>query len=169
MKVFLIGYMGSGKSTLGPKLARALNIPFMDLDKLIEEQIGMTIAQYFEQHGETSFRNVEAELLRSMTEKNDSFLMSTGGGAPVFHDNMKFMNENGTTVYLEMNPRSLAQRLAPAKDERPLLKNISDEDLPEFIAAKLKEREVYYKEAHLITSGLSPNAHTIAQLILQKS
>jgi shikimate kinase len=168
MKIFLIGYMGSGKSTLGPKLARALAIPFMDLDKLIEEHVGMTIAQYFEQHDESSFRNVEADLLRSITEKNDSFLMSTGGGVPVFHNNMEFMNEHGTTVYLEMNPRTLAQRLAPAKAERPLLKNINDENLPEFIASKLKEREVFYKKAHLITSGLSPNPQSIAQLILQK-
>jgi shikimate kinase len=168
MKIFLIGFMGSGKSTLGPKLARALGIPFFDLDKMIEECEGMSIPSLFEQKGETAFRQIEAELLRSTTLQNDAFLLSTGGGAPVFHDNMGFMNQHGCTIYLEMNPKSLAQRLAPAKAERPLLKDINDDDLPEFIASKLKEREVHYKKAHLITSGLSPNAHLIAGIIKEK-
>lgn len=166
MKIFLIGYMGSGKSTFGPKLASVLNVPFMDLDHLIETHVGLTIPQYFEHHGEAAFRNVEAELLRNITEQKASFLLSTGGGAPVFHDNMEFMNKNGITIYLEMEPQALAERLAPVKAVRPLLRNVSDEDLPNFIASKLQEREGCYKKAHLITSGLNPDAEAIASQLL---
>lgn len=157
--------MGSGKSTIGPKLARALDIPFFDLDKIIEEQEGMTIASFFEQKGETAFRQLEADLLRSITLVNDSFLLSTGGGAPVFYNNMDFMNEHGLTIYLEMNPKSLAQRLAPARAGRPLLKHLNNGELEDFVAVKLKEREPFYKKARLIISGLSPNANNIASTI----
>ncbi len=165
MKIFLTGYMGSGKSTLGPKLARALDVPFFDLDKIIEEQEDMTIASFFEQKGEEAFRQLEADLLRSITLENDSFLLSTGGGVPVFHNNMDFMNEHGLTLYLEMNPKSLAQRLAPARAERPLLKHLNDDELENFVAEKLKEREPFYKKARLIINGLSPNANNIASTI----
>ncbi len=162
MKIFLTGYMGSGKSTLGPKLARALDVPFFDLDKIIEEQEGTTIASFFEQKGEEAFRQLEANLLRSVTLENDSFLLSTGGGVPVFHNNMEFMNEHGLTLFLEMNPKSLAQRLAPARAERPLLKHLNDGELENFVTEKLKEREPFYKKARLIINGLSPNANSIA-------
>ncbi len=168
MKIFLTGYMGSGKSTLGSKLARALELPFFDLDKMIEEQEGMTIASFFEQKGETTFRQIEAEMLRNFTQENDSFLLSTGGGAPVFHQNIDFMNENGLTVYIEMNPKSLAQRLAPARAERPLLKHLSDDELENFVAEKLKEREPFYKKARLVINGLSPNVNSIASIIKEK-
>lgn len=165
MRIFLIGFMGSGKSTLGPKLARSLDVPFLDLDKMIEEQEGMTIASFFEQKGEAAFRQLEADLLRSITLEKDSFLLSTGGGVPVFHNNMDFMNEHGLTLYLEMNPKSLAQRLAPARAERPLLKHLNDDGLENFVAEKLKEREPFYKKARLIINGLSPNANNIASTI----
>lgn len=168
MKIFLTGYMGSGKSTLGAKLAKALKLPFFDLDKMIEAKEGMSIASYFEKNGEAAFRQLEAEMLRSFTKENDSFLLSTGGGVPIFHHNMDFMNESGLTVYIEMNPKSLAQRLAPARAERPLLKHLSDDELENFVAEKLKEREPFYKKARLIINGLSPKVNTIANLIREK-
>lgn len=166
MKIFLIGYMGSGKSTFGPKLADAMQLPFFDLDECIEKQEGITITSFFIEKGEASFRKTEAELLRKLCSKNPSFVMSTGGGAPVHSDNMRYMNEQGVTVYLEMTPTQLAQRLAPDYKKRPLLRHLKEEELESFIKEKLKERESFYRKAQIILDGYQPDVAEVAKEIL---
>lgn len=163
MKVFLIGYMGSGKSTLGSKLAKELKLPFMDLDILIETHTGMSIPAFFAKNGEPNFRQLEAEMLRLNTLQHDAFVMSTGGGTPTFYDNIGWMNQKGISVYLEMSPKALVSRLKDGKSQRPLLSHLTHEELEPFISSQLAQRTLYYKTAHLIINGLSPNVQSIAQ------
>lgn len=146
--VFLIGYMGVGKTTLGKKLAQRLQVDFVDTDVLIENQVGMTIAEYFSLHGEEKFRQVEREILLQLEENGN--VVATGGGLPCFHDNMKIMNTKGTTIYLQRPPKELFQRLKNAKTKRPIIAGLSDEELLKFISNQLEEREQYYNQAHFI-------------------
>lgn len=150
--IFLIGYMGSGKSTTGKKLSTLLNIPFIDLDNAIEENLRLTIPTIFNQFGEAFFRTKEAEILRS-TSIYKHAIISTGGGTPCFHNNMQWMNDHGITIYLEMPPKALYSRLKNAKKRRPLFDNQQDPET--FILSHLKEREKYYLQAKIITNGLS--------------
>src|SRR5690606_26622914 len=145
MRIFLIGFMGSGKTTLGAKLASKLGYPFIDLDKTIEEQAGMSIREYFQQYGENAFRELEKQVLQN-TEYPENAVIATGGGAPCFFDNMDWMNRNGVTIYLSMTPKALANRLEKGKDERPLIKDLSPEGLIQYIASKLQERNTFYKQ-----------------------
>ncbi|RYF99794.1 MAG: shikimate kinase, partial [Chitinophagaceae bacterium] len=110
MKIFLVGFMGCGKSTKAKQLASRLNCPVIDIDAVIVEREGKTIAEYFELHGEAGFRNLERETLRTF-DYPETCVVATGGGLPCFFDNMEWMNENGTTVYLQMEPAQLVSRL----------------------------------------------------------
>jgi len=154
MRVFLLGYMGCGKTTAGKKLAAKLGYTFIDIDHLIEEAQGITIAQIFEKQGEDAFRKIEQEMLATTFELND-VIIATGGGAPCFYNNMEAMNKNGLTIYIEMAPKALVSRLKGAIDERPLLKGKSDEELLSFISEKLEERNPFYTKAKAIVPGLS--------------
>ena len=152
-KIFLIGFMGSGKSTLGKKLANKLNQPFYDLDALIEQKEKKTITEIFEEKGEECFRNIERETLQELTDNNSSFVLALGGGTPCFHDNIEFINANGTSVYLKYNSGILHSRLINAKTERPLVKDKIDDELKQLIVNKLAEREIFYNKAQLIMEG----------------
>ena len=145
--------MGSGKSSLGKKLAKKLNQPFYDLDVVIEEKENKTIAEIFEEKGEEYFRNIERETLHELTDNNSSFVLALGGGTPCFYDNIEFINANGTSIYLKYNAGILHSRLINAKTERPLVKDKTDDELKQFITEKLTEREVFYKQAKLIIEG----------------
>lgn len=140
--------MGSGKSTVGKKLANKMNFQFIDLDKFIEDSTGKSITEIFETRGENYFRDIEHKCLRNI-ENQTNTLVSCGGGTPCFFDNMQWMNTKGITVYLQMNPLSLVSRLKQGKNERPLLKGKSDEDMLNFISNSLTEREKYYTQAHI--------------------
>jgi len=122
-KIYLIGFMGSGKSTTGKKLASGLGWSFVDLDKKIEEETGRKIPEIFSKQGEEYFREVERRVLRAM-ESLSEVVISTGGGAPCYHDNMEHMLGNGITIYLKLTPVQLKQRLAVSKGERPLIKDV---------------------------------------------
>lgn len=160
--IFLIGYMGSGKTTKGKNLARALQIPFIDLDSKIEEKKGQSISEIFEKEGEQSFRETEASVLRSL--KSDSLMViSTGGGTPCFYENMQWMNDNGLTIYFEMPAAALYSRLKNAKKKRPLL--MQQQDPEAFIAKHLKEREIYYRQAKYTINGLSIDSLELANEI----
>lgn len=152
MKIFLIGFMGSGKTTLGRRLATKLAYPFFDMDKEIESHINMSIAEYFKEYGEEAFRKVENGVLKT-SKYPENAVIATGGGAPCFYDNLDWMNKNGLTVYLSLSPKALAQRLANATDERPVLKNLKGDELEAFIAEKLKSREGFYTQAKLTIKG----------------
>ena len=123
MKIFLIGFMGSGKTTLGKKLARVLGYDFVDLDKVIEEESGVSVPDYFSRHGEDAFRQLERDCLRTRLPAGP-VVVATGGGAPCYFDNMDWMNEHGVTVYLMLPPGVLASRLNGSRN-RPLISGLS--------------------------------------------
>ena len=149
MVTYLIGYMCSGKTTLGTLLKEIAGVRFTDLDQYIEEREGMTISEIFSQRGEEGFRNIEKEALREVTE-NIGGVIATGGGTPCFFDNMEYMNSNGYAIYLNRSREELLERLKIYKSTRPLLKDKNDKELKEFIEASLPKREVYYKKASII-------------------
>lgn len=161
MKIFLTGFMGSGKSTIGRKLAAYLQYGFIDLDKLIEKEAGITIPEYFSQHGETAFRDFERDVLQR-TSFGENMVIATGGGAPCYHDNMDWMKREGRVVYLHMEPKALANRLKNSKSDRPLLNGLNEEELLAFITERLAGREVFYRKAHFIVSGLDLTAEKLA-------
>lgn len=147
MRIFLIGYMGSGKSTLGRRLAKHLNVQFVDMDHYIEERNYKTIPQIFEEEGEAEFRKKERKALEELSEFTD-IIIATGGGAPCFFDNIDIMNKAGKTIYLNINPEILAERLMKSKTERPLIKGKSREELVAFIDETLRKRHEFYSQAH---------------------
>jgi shikimate kinase len=153
MKIFLIGFMGSGKTTFGRKLSKALDYEFIDLDKLIESKAEIGIAEYFEKFGEPAFRELEKSTLQD-TKFPDKAIISTGGGTPCFSGNMDWMNNHGITAYLSLPPQALADRLEKGQAERPLIKDLNKNELVGFITEKLASREKFYKKANFIVNGL---------------
>lgn len=152
MVIYLVGYMGAGKSSVGRKLARRLGYSFVDLDEAFHEEYGSSVRDYITLHGERAFRRKESELLRRIPLENP-IVIATGGGAPCHHDNMSYMNRTGVTVYLKMHPRSLAKRLTEAKTTRPLLSGLTGQELLSFIRQHLSEREFYYRQAVISVKG----------------
>lgn len=148
-RIILIGYMGAGKTTLGKALARELNVDFCDLDWFIEERYHRTIQQIFDEKGEAGFREIERNMLHEVAEF-ENIIISCGGGTPCFFDNIEFMNSKAKTVYLKASPETLFQHLKMGKNERPLLKNKSDEELIRFITSSLEQREPFYNKANYI-------------------
>jgi shikimate kinase len=148
MKIYLVGMPGSGKSTLGKQVANELLLPFVDLDKEIEQREQKSIPDIFTEKGEDYFRLIEAEVLRQYTSSNDSFILATGGGAPCFYDGISILNSTGLTIFLDVGVEELAQRVSK-KTNRPLLQNDKDHDLSSKIAALLEKRRDVYKQAKL--------------------
>jgi shikimate kinase len=162
--IFFIGFMGCGKTTWSRKLAAHLGYDFIDLDHLLEEQAGMTIAEYFATHGEDSFRILESEVLKQ-TPYTQNTVVSTGGGLPCFFDNMEWMNAHGKTVYIKLSPKTLVDRLERSKNKRPLLREKQGEELLAFITERLAEREVFYLQASYIANGISLSVDGLEELI----
>jgi shikimate kinase len=146
MRIYLIGYMGCGKSTLGRRLSEFLGLQFVDMDHYIEMRNLKTIPQIFAEEGEKEFRLKERKALDELSEFTDT-VIATGGGAPCFFDNIDLMNKTGKTIYLNIDPSILAERLLKSKTERPLIKGKSKEQLVAFIDETLKKRNQYYKQA----------------------
>lgn len=161
----MIGFMGSGKSTAGKKLAILLGWTFIDLDKEIEQKSGHTINDLFTNFGEDYFRKIETETLQSLTS-DDNLIIATGGGSPCYGNNMDYMLETGLTVYLQMTPGQLKSRLTGTTGERPLTKNKNEKQLSVFITEKLAEREKWYLRAKIIIDGNSLNANHLKTLIM---
>lgn len=148
-RIFLIGYMGAGKTTVGKELAKRSGLSFIDLDCYIESRYHKTVGQLFAERGENTFREIERKMLREVALFED-VLVSTGGGAPCFYDNMTFMNEMGTTVYLKVSVDELARRLELCKHTRPVLKGRSGDELKAFIAENLEKRTPFYTQASIV-------------------
>ncbi|KAB1065934.1 shikimate kinase [Salibacter halophilus] len=163
MQVFIIGFMGSGKTTVGKKLANKLEIPFYDLDNLIEDKEQQSISSIFETRGENAFREIENQRLRDFSG-SDHYVLSTGGGTPVFHGNIDWMLANGVVVYLQAEPAFLASRLKNEKSKRPLIAGKNDEELKAFIDEMLEKREPYYKRAHFEIPAKGLNAQKLNEL-----
>lgn len=166
--VYIIGFMGSGKSTTGRKLAAALRWSFIDLDRRIEEVAGKTIPRIFSEDGEDRFREIETDVLKSLDQEKKT-VVSTGGGTPCHGDNMDYMLQTGVTVYLKMTPVNLAKRLLESAGERPLLRNIPDGQLPGFIEEKLSYRDQWYGKADITVDGTSVNIELLQSIINSRS
>ncbi len=138
--------MGCGKSTLGKRLAKHLNLQFVDMDHYIEMRNHKTVPQIFAEEGETEFRKKERKALEELADFSD-IVIATGGGAPCFFDNIELMNNTGTTIYMNIDPAILADRLMHSKTERPLIKGKSKEELTDFIDEMLKKRSPFYGQA----------------------
>ena len=146
IRVILIGYMGAGKTTVGKALAQELGVPFYDLDWYITNRMRKTIAQIFEERGEEGFRQIERNMLHEVAEFED-VVISCGGGTPCFFDNIDYMKQQATVVYLKAEPEVLYKHLAMSKNDRPLLRGKSQEELITFITEQLEKRSPYYTKA----------------------
>ena len=164
MKIFLIGMMGSGKSYCSKLLAEKLKTRVYDLDFLIESNEEKTIAEMFEDDGEEYFRKKESEILRWFNEKKDC-VVATGGGTPCFNNNIEWMNDNGITIWLNESIDVLVQRLKPEKEHRPLIKDLTDEELGSFLSKKLEERKPYYSQATYIFEFSSMKIKDLIKLL----
>ena len=149
--IFLIGFMGSGKTYWGRKWADISGLDFVDLDEIVEKEEGRTIADIFAKDGEEHFRNLETNALKKITVK-EKVIVACGGGTPCFNDNISWMNKNGISVYLQSSPERILKRLESEKEKRPLIKNQRAEELLFYITEKIKEREIFYKQAKIIVN-----------------
>jgi shikimate kinase len=150
MKIYLIGFMGSGKTYWAQQLSQKLNIPFFDMDEQIVNSESKSINDIFETFGEEYFRLKEKGILHTTTENNSSFVMACGGGSPCYFNNIDYMNQSGTTVWLNIPMTILFQRLMNEKDKRPLLKELSDNQMRSFIIKKFADRKIYYEQAAVV-------------------
>lgn len=150
MRIFLIGFMGAGKTHWGKQVANRMGLPFHDLDELIVAQEGKSIADIFTANGEEYFRLAEKQMLEELVEREDSMIISCGGGTPCFFNNIDFMKRYGIVVWLNTHVEVILQRLLKERMHRPLLKDIRDEDLRNHIIRKLNERRMYYEQADVI-------------------
>jgi len=170
MKIYLIGLPGCGKSTLGKQLAVKLNLPFIDLDAEIEKLLATPVKDIFKKRGEDFFRNTESSLLRQLSDKSESFVMATGGGVPVFFDNMLFMNQQGHTVFLDVPAREIAQRIQKtSQEDRPLLARVHPEELKDQIEFLRSQRIPFYRLAQTCLTGDSILLSELVTAITGKS
>lgn len=164
MRVYLVGYMASGKSSLGRQLAKMLGFAFHDLDTMFEDRYRIGIADFFDRYDEEAFRSLEQKILIESTALSNA-VIATGGGTPCFFDNMGIIRESGVSVYLKWPAGLLAERLKRVRKKRPLLAGIPPEDLEGFITRHLLDREVYYSQARFIIDGARPNIPQLAEVI----
>jgi len=149
MKIFLIGFMGSGKTHWGRLLSEKLKLPFFDLDEQIVFAEKKSINEIFDEKGEEYFRIKEKELLHAISETYEGFIMSCGGGAPCYFNNIEYMHRAGTTGWLNTPLEVLFKRLTKEKEQRPLLKDLSDVQLKSFLKKKFSDRKIYYEQADM--------------------
>jgi shikimate kinase len=154
MRIYLIGFMGSGKTTVGRNLAKRSGFEFIDLDDMIETKCKATIPVLFQKYDEHAFRIIERESLAETAGMRE-VVIATGGGTPCFFENMKWMNDHGVTIYLKLDPVSLIHRLQASRKVRPLLKGKSETEITDYVIAKLTEREPFYNKADIIVKGES--------------
>ena len=167
MKIFLIGMMGSGKTKIGQKLAKALSYKFIDIDAFIEEKEEKSIPLLFKEIGEDKFRELEYHYILKTLEYED-VVVSTGGGLPCFHNNMDLINSNGISVYLQAAPSFLKSRLINNKSSRPLIAEIPNEELEEYIDELLDQRRAYYEKAHIHISAINLSEKKVIEEITNR-
>lgn len=161
MKIFLIGFMGCGKTHWGQQLGKKLNLPFFDLDEQIVTEEGKSITEIFAAHGEEYFRQKEKDVLYTLTENHHSFVLACGGGTPCFYNNIEYMNRKGTAVWINCPVECLYRRLVKEKKERPLIRNLSDDELRSFIIKKFADRKIFYRQASVIINEEDISLETI--------
>ena len=161
-----MGYMGSGKTLVSKELSILNNFKIFDLDTDISKQNNHSITEIFKKKGEIFFRKTEKEVLEKILSTEKNIILSLGGGTPCYYNNIDSINEKTISVFLKTNVKTLAQRLSSEKDKRPLIQNISNEDLPEFIAKHLFERNPFYNQAKITINTDNLSAREIAEEIL---
>jgi shikimate kinase len=164
MKIYLLGFMGAGKSFWGKNLAAELKLPYYDLDEVIIAAEEKSVADIFAEKGEAYFRDKEKEALHTLSSEPD-FIVSCGGGTPCFFDNMGFMNANGITIWLNPSVEVIHQRLLRKKQKRPLIAQLNDEELVTYIETKLAERKFFYEQSKLIIDSSSGDVSNLATLL----
>lgn len=171
MKIFLLGYMGSGKSFIGKQLSESLGYKFVDLDQKIEEREKTSISEIFENRGEIFFRRMEREILEEILESEDSLVISLGGGTPCYGNNLELIKgtEDALTFYLKLKVENLTERLFLEKDHRPMISHLNDkEKLEDFIRKHLFERGFYYNQSNYIINCDDRSARDIIKEIRQR-
>jgi len=163
MKIFLVGFMGSGKSYVGRHLAPLMNFSFIDMDHFIERKEEQPISQIFAGEGESHFREIERKALEG-TQDFHRFIIGTGGGAPCFFDNMDWMNNNGLTVYLKTPEETIFERLIKKRAHRPLVARLTDQQLKNYIHEKIQERAAFYESAQIIYERKYEEEDVVANL-----
>jgi shikimate kinase len=153
MKIVLLGYMASGKSTIGKQLAKNLFINFIDLDDYIEDKEKMTVSTIFKEKGEIYFRQIEHQYLKEILNSDEKLVLSLGGGTPCYANNIEFINtSSAVSIYLKSSIKTLVERLLKEKSKRPLVASLDDEKITEFVAKHLFERRFYYEQANFVLS-----------------
>lgn len=164
MKIVLMGYMASGKSTVGKLLARQLGFGFIDLDEYIEAQEKKSIKAIFSEKGEIYFRKLEHQMLSKVLDEEGNVVLSTGGGTPCYGNNMQTILEHSDhSFYLQLSIPELVDRIVAEKEQRPLVKNIADADLPEFVGKHLFERIPYYSLAKHVVDCSGKDVAAVAR------
>lgn len=168
MKIYLVGFMGSGKTHWGRLLSVKLQLPFYDLDTLVVKKENRTVADLFSEKGEEYFRTLERDILEETTGQMDSFILSCGGGTPCFFNNIEFMKKNGKVVWLNTSVDVLTERLLRERSSRPLIREVGDEDLRRFIIRKLSERKMYYEQSDVIVHEEAVTLDALTQLLFRE-
>ncbi|WP_419868613.1 shikimate kinase [Chryseobacterium sp. CT-SW4] len=168
MIISLIGYMGSGKTHISKILSEKINFELIDLDKEISRRNKLTIPEIFEKKGELYFRKLEREILEELLASQQNIILSLGGGTPVYYNNMEIINQNSKTIFLRASISTLSERLSKQKEKRPLIAHISDENLPEFIAKHLFERNEFYNKSQFQVVTDSREPEEIVNEIIEK-
>ncbi|HVM87157.1 MAG TPA: shikimate kinase [Puia sp.] len=165
MKIFLIGFMGSGKTHWGRLLSAKLNLPFFDLDSVIVHTEKKTIAEIFVQQGEEYFRYKEKEVLEELVNDHEKFIVSCGGGTPCFFNNIAFMKKSGKVIWLNTSIDVLKERLLKERMSRPLIKAIGDHELKSYITRKLGERKMYYAQADIVVAEENTSLGSLIEIL----
>jgi len=171
MKIVLIGYMGSGKSTIGKILASRMNYPFMDLDEQIEQSENLSIPEIFKQKGEIYFRKLENKVLKNLLSSAENLVLATGGGTPCYADSLEFMLKSSDTVvvYLKTSIPVLSERLFESRSDRPLVEHLESlEEMKTFIGIHLFERSYFYNQAELTIENNEISPLEVAEVIVEK-
>ena len=169
MKIILVGYMASGKSTIGKLLSESLNVVFYDLDHLIENNLNLKINEIFEQKGELFFRKKEREILMEFLNTTENYVLALGGGTPCYYDNFElYESESIHSIYLKASVNTLLERLHTQKATRPLVSRLNKEELQEFVAKHLFERSYFYHQVKTIVAIDDKNESEIVSEIISK-
>jgi shikimate kinase len=167
MKIFLIGFMGSGKTHWGRLLAAKLRLPFRDLDTVIVEKENKSVAEIFSGKGEEYFRYQEKQTLEEIVEEEESFILSCGGGTPCFFNNIEFMKKSGKVIWLNTSIAVLKERLLKERMSRPLIREIDDDELKRYIIRKLSERRMYYQQADVMVNEENITLEELIRLLFE--
>jgi shikimate kinase len=162
MKIVLLGYMASGKSTIGREISKKLDMKFIDLDDYISKREKRTISEIFKVEGEIYFRRIESLYLGEILNSKDSFILSLGGGTPCYSNNMELiLNSDASSIYIKASIKTLVSRLIAEKNKRPLVADLEDDKLIEFVAKHLFERRFFYEQASITINTEDKSAEEI--------